>query len=93
LGPPAKGANVHCFVKHWDHDGIARRGHRPNSKMLASGSNDHTIKLWDVATGKEKATFQEHTDRVLSLALSPIGKMLASGSRDKTIKLWQLPTQ
>jgi WD40 repeat protein len=51
-----------------------------------------TIKLWDVATGKEQATFKGHTSWVNSVAYSPDGKTLASGSFDQTIKLWNVTT-
>jgi WD40 repeat protein len=64
----------------------------PDGKTLASGSYDKTIKLWDVATGKELATPTSHTNRVYSVAFSPDGKTLASGSLDKTIKLWDVPS-
>ena len=53
---------------------------------------DRTIKLWDVATGKEQATLKGHTDSCMSVAFSPDGKTLASGSGDKTIKLWDVAT-
>ena len=46
-----------------------------------------TIKLWDIATGKNTATLND-THCVLSVAFSPDGKTLASGSQGKTIKLW-----
>ena len=64
----------------------------PDGKTLASGSSDRTIKLWDVATGKEQATLKGHTGCVYSVAFSPDGKTLASGSEDKTIKLWDVET-
>jgi WD40 repeat protein len=64
----------------------------PDGKTLASGSQNRTIKLWDVATGEEQATLKGHTDMVLSVAFSPDGKTLASGSMDKTIKLWDVAT-
>ena len=66
----------------------------PDGKTLASGCDDHTIKLWDVATGKNIATLSGHTNGVRSVAYSPDGKTLASGSSDKTIKLWDVkPTK
>jgi WD40 repeat protein len=64
----------------------------PDGRTLASGSLDTTIKLWDVATGKELATLKGHTAEVNSVAYSPDGNTLASGSRDKTIKLWDMAT-
>ena len=64
----------------------------PDGKTLASGSDDKTIKLWDLATGKELQTLSGHQDEIYSVSFSPDGKTLASGSRDKTIKLWDLAT-
>jgi WD40 repeat protein len=62
----------------------------PDGMTLASGSQDKTIKLWDVKAGKQQATLKGHTDWVYSVAYSPDGKTLASGSWDKTIKLWDV---
>ncbi|KAJ6176749.1 hypothetical protein N7485_003663 [Penicillium canescens] len=60
--------------------------------MLASGSSDETIKLWNVKTGKELQTLTGHTSWVSSMAFSSDGSILASGSYDHTIKLWDVKT-
>src|SRR5205807_1066953 len=64
----------------------------PDSKTLASASDDKTVKLWDVATGKEQATLKGHAKEVTSVAFSPDGKTLASGSLDQSIELWDVAT-
>jgi WD40 repeat protein/uncharacterized caspase-like protein len=59
---------------------------------LASGSDDQTIKLWEVATGRELRTLSGHLKSVTSLAFSTDGHTLASGSLDQRIKLWEVGT-
>ena len=61
-----------------------------DGRTLASGSDDNTIKLWDVASGRELRTLAGQTREVFSVVFSPDGRTLASGSGDKTIKLWDV---
>ncbi len=65
----------------------------PDGTTLASGSNDRTVRLWNVATQREITTLTGHTDWVNSMAFSPDGKILASGSDDQTVRLWDVATQ
>ncbi len=66
----------------------------PNSQMLASGSDDRTIRLWDLNQTEEEPkvlkVLEGHNFWVGSVAFSPDGQKLASGSYDKTIRLWDL---
>ena len=59
--------------------------------LLASGSDDNTIKLWN-DQGECLKTLRGHEAWVYSVAFSPQGKILASGSRDNTVKLWDWRT-
>lgn len=64
----------------------------PDDKIVISGSQDHTARLWDVATGRALVTLSGHTDAIVTLALSPDGKILATGSHDHTVRLWDMPS-
>ena len=64
-----------------------------DGRILASGSNDNTVLLWDAAGGQPLGpALIGHTDNVLSIDISPNGQVVASGSADKTIKLWDAAT-
>jgi hypothetical protein len=60
--------------------------------ILASGSLDQTVRLWDAATRTHLRTIEGHTNYVLSVAFSPDGGTLASGSQDAAARLWDAAT-
>lgn len=61
-----------------------------NGTTLAYGTDENTIELWDIETGKHKITLKGHKERVEYIAFSPDGKTLASVSKDHTIILWDV---
>ncbi|MCL1466844.1 WD40 repeat domain-containing protein, partial [Argonema galeatum] len=60
----------------------------PDGKKAISGSDDKTLKLWNLETGSELFTFNGHSGWVRAVAITPDGKKAISGSDDKTLKLW-----
>ncbi len=62
----------------------------PDGKLLASGSSDQTIKLWDVATGTELRSLRGHTYNVESIAFSRDGKLLVSLGGGNDIRVWNV---
>ena len=59
-----------------------------SSRMVATGSDDHTAKLWDLQTAKSPITLRGHEDWILCTAMSPDESVLSTGGADGTVRLW-----
>ncbi|WNG22447.1 WD40 repeat domain-containing protein [Cystobacter fuscus] len=62
----------------------------PDGRVLASGSHDSGVRLWDVSRGELLAELKGHTAEVHAVAFSPDGRLLASGGRPGEIRIWDL---
>ncbi|MFL5590873.1 MAG: WD40 repeat domain-containing protein, partial [Ktedonobacteraceae bacterium] len=62
----------------------------PDGGTLASGSFDHTIRLWDGKAGTSRVVLQGHSAVVTGLAFTPDSRHLLSGSGDGTLRLWDV---
>ncbi len=90
-------ANI-CFSQNYElnrnlygHDSLVMSvSFSPDGKYIASGSWDHTIRIWELSSGKCIQTLAGHKDKIWSVSFSPGGKYLASGSLDKTVKIWDI---
>src|SRR2546425_140290 len=63
-----------------------------DGKSLASAGDDGTVRVWNVATRKERLLLQAHSGRVLTLGFFPDGKSLASGGTGNSMQMWDLST-
>ncbi len=62
----------------------------PNSDLIVSGSDDKTLRLWNLQGNSIGKPFQGHEKAIRSIAVSHKGDYIASCSNDKTIRLWDL---
>lgn len=69
-------------------DSVTAVAFPPDGSLLASASEDQTVRLWNARTGQAVQTLKGHTDYVKAVAFSPDGSLLASASYDKTVRLW-----
>ncbi len=71
------------------HKGWVRKvAFSPDGQILASSSEDGTIKLWNLPSGEYQSTLYESTESVYGVTFSPDGRLLANGSNDGTIRIW-----
>lgn len=83
-----RGPAIHTLTGH--RSPITSVVFHPVFSILASASEDTTIKIWDYETGEFERTLKGHTKAVQCLSFDPKGNYLVSCSADLTIKLWDL---
>ncbi|MEG4145988.1 MULTISPECIES: protein kinase domain-containing protein [unclassified Microcoleus] len=85
-----KNAKVKNFAQH--SDAVGSVAFSPDGLMLASGSKDKTIQIWDLATGKSIRTFPGDSSTIWSVAFDSDGTKLATGTGFWRVMLWDLKT-
>jgi len=70
--------------------GVEKVLYSPDGRLLASSSDDSTVKVWDVATGRELRTFTSLTTQAPGLAFSRDGSLLAASDYNGNVAVWSL---
>ena len=73
-------------------DRVADISVSPDGQLMATVSNDHTIKIWNVHSGNEVRTIRGHTSWIRSVAFFPDGKRILTAADDLTVRVWDVET-
>ncbi|HEX4588815.1 MAG TPA: WD40 repeat domain-containing protein, partial [Gemmataceae bacterium] len=93
--PPPKlseqpAGQIQQFIGHTE--AIEKVAFTPDGKRLVTASKDKTVRVWDIATGRELRTLIGHTGIVRGLTVLPDNRRAATAGWDGTVRLWDLDT-
>lgn len=87
---PATGSVLNTFKGHTNQ--IWAISLTAQGQLMASGSLDQTVRLWNLETGQLQQTIRGHNHEILCTTVSSDGQYVISGSSDRTIRVWHRTT-
>jgi WD40 repeat protein len=85
-----KAQKMETVVQRGHYEAVKAVAFTPDGKYLLTGSRDKTIKLWDVASGRELRSFLGHQSTINDIAVSSDGRFFISSCADKTAIMWDI---
>ncbi|WP_170319320.1 WD40 repeat domain-containing serine/threonine protein kinase [Polyangium spumosum] len=64
----------------------------PDSRLVAAGASDGTVRVWGVQNPKESRVFEGLSERIVQISFSPDGRLLAAATADGAVRIWDLDT-